>query len=142
MWAVTVQRTAACKTQQAGCWVAGLGVATHIAGNSSFHVAGQPLRCEYGMIRAALALAAARAAAPLDAATTKRLDQLQELLHQAHTRRRCRPGPSRTKTPTPLIGRRARTARPRPWRRAYCEGRVVRKRIKCTDPITNAGAHT
>ena len=40
------------------CWVAGLGVATHILGNSSYahiagnsysHVAGQPFRCENGM---------------------------------------------------------------------------------------------
>ena len=35
------------------------------------------------MIRAALALAAARAAAPLDDGVKKRLDQLQALLHQA-----------------------------------------------------------
>lgn len=50
--------------------------------------AGQPLKHEVQpsrMIRAALALAAARAAAPLDAATTQRLDQLRELLDQAHT---------------------------------------------------------
>ena len=38
------------------------------------------------MIRAALVVATARAAAPLDAATTKRLDHLRDLLHQAHTK--------------------------------------------------------
>ena len=68
------------------CYLASRSAASGGAGLRVF--AGQPLKHEKQpsrMIRAALVVATARAAAPLDAATTKRLDQLQDLLHQAHT---------------------------------------------------------
>ena len=95
------------------------------------------------MIRAALALAAARAAAPLDAATTKRLDHLQALLHRGHAHA----------TPLPTWNVRRRDADAIDWTplangsaKAVASGawrgtRVVRKRVKCTDPITTL-AHT
>ena len=87
------------------------------------------------MIRAALALAAARAAAPLDAATTQRLDHLSDLLHQAHT------------TPLPTWTVSHEDADAIAWApRANGSAKVVeagvlrgisvvRKRVKCTDPI-------
>ena len=87
------------------------------------------------MIRAALALAAARAAAPLDAETTKRLDHLQDLLHQAHTT----PLPTWTVSHedadaidwAPLANGSAKVVEA-----GVLSGiSVVRKRVICTDPI-------
>ena len=100
--------------------------------------AGQPLKHEEQpsrMIRAALALAAARAAAPLDAATTKRLDQLQALLHQSHAK----PLPTWTVARrdadaidwAPLANGSAKVVEAGAWRGIS----VVRKRVICTDPI-------
>ena len=87
------------------------------------------------MIRAALALAAARAAAPLDAATTKRLDHLQALLHQSHAT----PLPTWTVSHedadaidwAPLANGSAKVVEAGAWRGIS----VVRKRVICTDPI-------
>ena len=87
------------------------------------------------MIRAALVVATARAAAPLDAATTKRLDQLQDLLHQAHTK----PLPTWTVSHedadaidwAPLANGSAKVVEAGAWRGIS----VVRKRVICTDPI-------
>jgi hypothetical protein len=101
--------------------------------------AGQPLKHEEQpsrMIRAALVVAAARAAAPLDAATTKRLDQLQALLHQSHAT----PLPTWTVSHedadaidwAPLANGSAKAVEAGEWRGT----RVVRKRVACADPIT------
>ena len=88
-----------------------------------------------GMIRAALALAAARAAAPLDDGVKKRLDHLSDLLHQAHT----------TPLPTWTVSHEdadavAWTPRANGSAKVVEAGvlrgiSVVRKRVKCTDPI-------
>ena len=94
------------------------------------------------MIRAALALAAARAAAPLDDGVKKRLDQLQALLHQAQ---HATPLPTWTVARrdadaidwAPLANGSAKAVASGAWRGT----RVVRKRVKCTDPITTL-AHT
>ena len=88
------------------------------------------------MIRAALVLAAARAAAPLDDETKKRLDHLHDLLHQAHTK----PLPTWTVSHedadaidwTPLANGSAKVVETG----EYHGIRVVRKRVICTDPIT------
>ena len=87
------------------------------------------------MIRAALVVATARAAAPLDAATTKRLDHLRDLLHQAHTK----PLPTWTVSHedadaidwTPLANGSAKVVETG----EYHGIRVVRKRVACADPI-------
>merc|ERR1711965_135119 len=87
------------------------------------------------MIRAAIALATARAAAPLDAATTKRLDHLQDLLHQAHTK----PLPTWTVARrdadaidwAPLANGSAKAVATGAWRGT----RVVRKRVEIKDPV-------
>ena len=87
------------------------------------------------MIRAALVVATARAAAPLDAATTKRLDQLSDLLHQAHTK----PLPTWTVSHrdadavawAPLANGSAKVVETG----EYHGIRVVRKRVACADPI-------
>ena len=89
-----------------------------------------------GMIRAALALAAARAAAPLDDGVKKRLDQLQALLHQAQ---HATPLPTWTVSHedadaidwTPLANGSAKAVEAGAWRGIS----VVRKRVICTDPI-------
>ena len=100
--------------------------------------AGQPLKHEEQpsrMIRATLVAATARAAAPLDAATTKRLDQLQALLHQSHAT----PLPTWTVSHedadaidwAPLANGSAKAVEAGEWRGT----RVVRKRVVCMDPI-------
>ena len=99
--------------------------------------AGQPLKHEEQpsrMIRATLVVATARAAAPLDAETTKRLDHLQDLLHQAHTT----PLPTWTVSHedadaidwAPLANGSAKAVEAGEWRGT----RVVRKRVACPDP--------
>ena len=88
------------------------------------------------MIRAALALAAARAAAPLDAATTKRLDHLSDLLHQAQ---HATPLPTWTVTQSDAAAV-AWAPRANGSAKVVEAGvlsgiSVVRKRVICTDPL-------
>ena len=101
--------------------------------------AGQPLKHEAQpsrMIRAALALAAARAAAPLDDGVKKRLDHLSDFLHQAQ---HATPLPTWTVSHedadaiawAPLANGSAKAVETGAWRGIS----VVRKRVECADPV-------